>query len=333
MAVNCLIFFMIEINVFVLLWQRLDGGMFIMIWAYLIHLGYNMWAEEDGLFNTEYTKAKSVLRLDKSLWDDIIKKLYENDFNTLIIDLGEGIKYQSHPELAVEGSWSIDELKKELVKIRSMGINPIPKLNFSACHDEWLGIYSRMVSTPKYYEVCSDLINEVIDIFDNPEYFHLGMDEETYEHQKDYNYAVVRNPKLWWHDLKFLIDTVEKNNVTAWIWSDVIWHYPDEFLKEMPKTVVQNNWYYEKDFNSGITAVDAYDKLAKNGFKQIPTASNWSCCESFINTVKYFKDNHNDENLLGFMQTAWKPTIEERRYRHFDAIELAGQGKKYWEKE
>lgn len=38
-----------------------------MIWAYLIHLGYNMWAEEDGLFNTEYAKAKSVLRCDKSI--------------------------------------------------------------------------------------------------------------------------------------------------------------------------------------------------------------------------------------------------------------------------
>jgi len=35
--------------------------------------------------------------------------LYEKDVNLLLVDIGEGLKYATHPELAVEGSWSRDE--------------------------------------------------------------------------------------------------------------------------------------------------------------------------------------------------------------------------------
>ena len=66
--------------------------------------------------------------------------------------------------------------------LRALGIEPLPKLNFSTCHDAWLGPYSRMVSTPAYYDVCRDLIDEVAELFGGPRFFHLGMDEETAQH-------------------------------------------------------------------------------------------------------------------------------------------------------
>ena len=106
------------------------------------------------------------------------------------------MKYESHPELAVNGSWSREALEKEIAYAKSLGIELIPKLNFSACHDIWLGEYSRMLSTRVYYQVCADLIAEVCDIF-KPRFFHLGMDEETEEHQRNYDYCVIRNHDLW----------------------------------------------------------------------------------------------------------------------------------------
>ncbi len=62
-----------------------------------------------------------------------------------------------------------------------MGIEPIPKLNFSAAHDAWLKDYSRMVSTLGYYEVCRNPDPGVRLLFDT-RFFHLGMDEETHAH-------------------------------------------------------------------------------------------------------------------------------------------------------
>ena len=37
-----------------------------------------------------------------------------------------------------------------------------------------------------------DLIAEVSELFDGPRFFHIGMDEETFQHQRMYHYVVVR---------------------------------------------------------------------------------------------------------------------------------------------
>ena len=85
--------------------------------------------------------------MDEALWNDAISAMAKAKVNTVVIDLG--------------GAWTPHRLKSELSKIRTMGIQPIPKLNFSAGHDTWMKEYSRMVSTDTYYRVCADLIREV----------------------------------------------------------------------------------------------------------------------------------------------------------------------------
>ncbi|MDI6828271.1 MAG: hypothetical protein QME62_07300 [Armatimonadota bacterium] len=212
------------------------------IWAYLIHLGFNFWADREAPeWNLPHITARPYMRFDRELWEQLIPKFLEAGINTLVIDLGEGVKYESHPELAAKDAWTIKELKNELERLRSLGIEPIPKMNFSACHDVWLGPYARMLSTDTYYAVCRDLIQEAIDIFDKPRFFHLGMDEETAAHQTMYDYAVIRQHDLWWHDFLFFVQQVEKNGVRAWIWSDYVWVHPDRFWEKMPKSVLQSN--------------------------------------------------------------------------------------------
>ncbi len=301
-----------------------------MIWGYLIHLGYNMW-EDHGPEHRVHPDERidypprTRLRCKEEVWDFLIEKLPDYGINLLVIDIGEGIKYESHPELAIEGSWSVEKFKNKLKRIRELGIEPIPKLNFSTAHDVWLGKYSRMVSTDIYYNVCSDLIGEVIDIFDKPRFFHLGMDEETYAHQQYLLYAVVRHSDLWWHDLYFFVNEVEKRGVKAWVWSDYIWHHKEEFLSKMPRTVIQSNWYYGIDFdlsNEKISRyISAYIELEEGGFKQIPTGSNHSYFENFEKTVEFCKKNISSENLLGFLQTIWRPTVKEWLENHIKGME------------
>src|SRR5688500_5984727 len=95
-----------------------------------------------------YNPAKPYLRFDDALWNDLLAAMKKARLNMVVIDLGDGVKYSSHPEIAVEGAWSAARLKEEIKKLRGMGLEPIPKLNFSTCHDQWLGPYARMVSTP-----------------------------------------------------------------------------------------------------------------------------------------------------------------------------------------
>jgi hypothetical protein len=78
--------------------------------------------------------------------------------NMVVIDVGDAIEYASHPEISVKNAWSSTRLGEELARLRSLGLEPIPKLNFSTAHDQWLHDYSRMVSTPVYYKVCAEVI-------------------------------------------------------------------------------------------------------------------------------------------------------------------------------
>src|SRR5690606_2971000 len=135
------------------------------IWAALLHLSFNMW-EEYISPHRPFRGYRPDLRLSKPLWDDALIEMARSGINMVVIDLGDAVRYNSHPEIAVNGAWSTDELKKELAKIRSLGMEPIPKLNFSAGHDTWMGEYSRMVSTQPYYDCCKNLIDEVCVLFD-----------------------------------------------------------------------------------------------------------------------------------------------------------------------
>lgn len=288
-----------------------------LIWANLLHLGRNMWGDT----NRAYTPPAKKFDCDISLWNELTKKMADSGLNMIVIDLGEAVLYQSHPELAVDGAWTVKQLRQELQRLRGIGLEPIPKLNFSACHDFWLGEYARMLSTKKYYDVCRDLIQEVCEIFDKPRFFHLGYDEENYGNQKTYDYVVIRQGELWWNDFLFFVKTVEKEQVRPWIWSDYYWHHPEEFMKRMPKSVLQSNWYYGDKFGLDIPRVKAYVDFEKAGFDQIPTGSNWSNDVNFKMTVDFCRKNISKEHLLGFLQTPWHFTFPKDRDYHLRAIE------------
>lgn len=309
-----------------------QGANAMPFWGYLAHLSFNMWGDREAPeLKAEYWSGQPYLRFDDGLWNDLLKKMQAEGVNLVVIDVGDGVQYESHPEIAVKNAWSRDRLREELAKMRALGLEPIPKLNFSATHDYWLGPYARKVSSDEYYAVCRDLIAEVIKLFDKPRLFHLGMDEETAEHQKEMAYAVIRQHELWWHDMLFYIEQVEKGGARPWIWSDYFWHHPELFLEKMPKSVLQSNWYYGEKFEDKIDYVKAYLELEKNGYDQAPTGSNWSVDTNFEGTVEFCAKHISPGHLKGFLQTSWKPTLEACRERHFKAIEQVGRARKWYE--
>jgi len=277
-----------------------------------------MWGDTERA----YTPPTDKFSCHVPLWNELTEEMVRSGLNLIVIDLGEAVRYESHPELAIEGAWSVEQLREELARLRGLGLEPIPKLNFSTCHDYWLGDYARMVSTPKYYEVCADLIKEVSAIFDKPRFFHLGYDEENYGVQSTYDYVVIRQGELWWHDFLFFVSNVEKAGVRPWIWSDYYWHHPEEFLNRMPKSVVQSNWYYGEKFDTDeVKAVPAYHDLDQAGFDQIPCGSNWSCDTNFKGTVDFCREQIAPERLLGFLMAPWRFTVEEDRESLFKSIQ------------
>lgn len=306
-----------------------------MIWAYLIHLSDNMWG--DTPVSAAEQPFHSQLHVDDAVWRQVIDFLPAQGFNTVLVDLGNAVVYDSHPEISAEGAWSKDKLKRELDHMRAIGLTPIPKLNFSAGHDAWLGVYSRMVATPQYYQVCEDLIKEVAELFGYPALFHLGMDEENAEMQRNYAFCCIRQHDLWWHDLYFLFDCCQKVNARPWVWADACWSYfghQEEYLKKMPKSVLQSNWWYkklvrEKDGSISDFRYQGYLALEQAGFDQVPTVSVvWGCHENAQQTMELAKTTFAQERTKGFMTAPWRMTYTENLYALLNDAYQFGLGKK-----
>lgn len=311
-----------------------------LIWVYLIHLSKHLWDDAcsapRGLYlDSDYTEANDT---DVEVWDEVMQDLKKFQFNTLLIDVGDALQYETHPEVSAPDAWSKDFLKQKLAEIRTLGIEPIPKLNFSACHDTWLKQYGRMVSTPVYYAVCADLIREVCEVFGYPRLFHLGFDEESYEYQRINDIAVIRHEEMWGHDLNFLCRECEKHGARPWIWSDYIWHHKKFFEEKMSRSVLQSNWYYGRFFNPGdpkasqeaMNTVECYELLDKLGFEQIPTCSTYSYKRNSEQTVAFGRHRLDPARVKGYMTASWLHVKKEERYGLLRDAEKLYYARKKW---
>lgn len=313
-----------------------------MIRALFAMLGDNMWYQE-----------KPSLTFQDEAWEKMVDAAVENEFNAIVLDLGEGIEYKSHPELTHPGAWSYERVRKEVKDLKEKGIALIPKLNFSACHHLWLGEYRKMLTMPKYYEVCKDLINEVYELFDHPEYIHLGMDEEgDPQFFECMELVSFRRGELLWNDLKFLCDCVHEVGATPWIWGDIPLSYPEEFKKRFaPGSVVLQPWHYrafrKENFTPIATMADSYIEfykgtgyiyieedpvwtkvvehsipLANAGYDIVPCASAIWYKNNPEELVEFFMKNKTNEHMAGFMIASWRFTRMESVDENIENIVL-----------
>ena len=306
------------------------------IWAALLHFGINMWCDQPVKAYKDYSpedlamlSAADHLRFDEDVWQRVTGRMAEVGMNMIVIDVGEGLQLKSHPELAVKGSWTIDRFRAELGRLRKMGLEPIPKLNFSSAHDIWLKDYSRMLSTPEYYRVCEDVIAEVVEIFDRPRFFHLGYDEENWKCQRFCAYAVVRQGDQWWNDFLKISGFAEKHGMRPWIWSDYAWDHEEEFMRRMPRSVLQSNWYYGTHFEASKNAhrvirCKTFGRLSDAGFDEIPCGSNYESDDNFGALVAYCGKTVAPERLKGFLMAPWFFTVPSKEKKLLDAIDQVG---------
>ena len=292
--------------------------------AYLIHLGSNMWKKKDspvrGIRHEEDSTYKHTMYCDKNVWTKVVDFLAECNFNTLIIDIGEGVRLDSHPELAIPGAWSKEELKAELARLRAMGITPIPKFNFSCGHNAWMQDYGYMVGTKVYYDLCRDIIEETIELFDTPPYFHLGLEEEDYGSQVSLPIAVVRSPEKKTEDSLELFEICRAHGVRPWIWADFeSYGGAEKFAQKVPKDVVISTWYYgiirdgapKEKLPRGVLMIN---QAAELGYDIVPTSSTWSWHLNSKDTMMYCRDHVDMSRVMGFMTAPWLLTTEKKYY-------------------
>ena len=315
------------------------------IWGDLLHLGMNMWCDWENPVPMSYGKEETVIRwpsdkvrADLTVWRDWTDAMVREKLNMAVIDIGETLVYPSHPELAAKGAFTPERMQKELDRLRGLGIEPIPKLNFSAGHNRWLNDYRRMMGTDEYRKVCAELIDDVCAVFGHPRLFHIGYDEETAGHQSRFQYVVVRQGEVWWRDFLSVVEAVEKNGARAWCFSDMSWRHLDEFLKRMPKSVVQCPWAYRAN-KEHPEYVQTVESMLEAGYDMIPDVGTFTAkAQDAISTSegeqlfeRFTKRDYPEKQLLGFLLCSWARPIPYHRMKGLKSIAYLGEFKRRWE--
>lgn len=310
------------------------------IWAVFMMLSYSQW-----------TPKKDHLYFDDNYWDEFLEKCHDTGINMIVLDVGDGVKYESHPEISLKDAWSRERVHSEVEKCKKLGIELIPKLNFSTGHSYWMSDYRRMTSTKPYYDFCSDVIKEIYEIFDGPRFIHLGLDEESYITSRVSDYVIYRQGQLLIDDIRFLITETNKTGALACMWHDPITEDVEAFTKAVgPDEVVIFPWWYwaytnERPYklitdvedmyaNRGITCEQDVPirvnflknilPLMEKGYKYIPTPSNFYGVEDNTDiTVEYFKNGSpSDEQILGFMTAPWLTTTPQHKEATWESLDL-----------
>lgn len=317
------------------------------IWCYLFHLCQSMWPSADPHSRMQLPRTPQQIHENcevtkftdkhKPLVYQMLEYLPSQGFNTVLIDVGNGVKFESHPEICMKEALEKDEVKKLCDDIRKLGMTPIPKLNFSNGHNAWLREVAMSQGTDYYFTATADLIREVAELFGWPEYFHLGLDEEDPAVLGAYGYRRLRSGPIWWRDAYRLFDVCEQVNARPWIWGDVYWHRPQEFKDRMPKSVLISNWFYgmdvQKDRNGRYEQklVQAYIDLNELGYDQVPTGSGWECRQNYDFTFQLSKNELDPALFKGVMAAPWG--YNEGTHQHVmmqDALSFGLAKKKYF---
>lgn len=315
------------------------------LWGILVHLSMDMWVGEQ---NNQPLSAS----FDENYWKEIIDETAKAGMNAIILDVGNGVRYDSHPEIAKEDAFSPAWVHEQVALCREKGIALIPKLNFSATHDIWLGEYARMISTSIYYKVVKDLIEESYEMFEHPAYIHLGMDEEDNKHQKTRDYVSFRQGALYMHDLRYLVDCVKNTGAMPWIWTCPLFDMTEAFMEEFkPDEMVLSPWYYNAFRREHWTPIESrqeyvtyynegdYAKmnirfveedpflvnfrakalpLMEKGYLYIPCASVFNRCDwNTVDLMEYFRDNGIDRQILGYVTAPWISTMPTEKNKMF----------------
>lgn len=319
------------------------GGRFI--WGDLLHLGMNMWCDWENPAPMSYGWEETVIRwpsdkvrADMSVWRDWTDAMAREKLNMAVIDIGEALVYPSHPELAAKGAFTPKKMREELDRLRGMGIEPIPKLNFSAGHNAWMKEYRRMMGTDEYRKVCADVIADVCEIFGRPRFFHIGYDEETAGHQGRFQYVVVRQGEAWWTDFLSIVEGVERCGARAWCFSDMSWRHLDQFLERMPKSVVQCPWNYKANAEHP-EYVQSVESMLEAGYDMIPDVGTFSAkSQDAIGTLegrnlieRFSRNDYPRKQLLGFLLCSWARPVPYHREKGLKSIAYFGDMKRRFE--
>ncbi|MCC7341779.1 MAG: family 20 glycosylhydrolase [Bryobacterales bacterium] len=268
-------------------------------------------------------------------------------YNAIVLEPWASLKSASHPETAYEHTYTPEQIRPLIHLGKALQMEMIPMLNSwghasgmrgnSAQHvvldrfpqfkplyeeDGW----SFCLTNPAIYGQLFDRYGELLALFENPKYFHLGLDE-AWGHRglMESNLCRGENPRatLTAH-LKKIVGYFSERNIQVFMWHDMFIQRDHPtlgrlspansippfnshlVLEELPKNVIMAAWNY-----SATTEWPVMQYFQEKGFPVV--ACPWKVRKNAVQMV----DTSKKLGIMGMMQTTWDsldvtlPTVGE----------------------
>ena len=254
-----------------------------------------------------------ALDFDREVWNNIVDKCVECGYDAIVLDVSDGMKYKSHPEIADPDAWTREEMTAEIHRLRDMGLKLYPKVNFSGMHDYWIKDYRKIRATDEYRAFCKDIIEELYEVFEAPRYIHLGLDEEFPDRADELGF---RTGDTLFNDYKFLINVVKDLGSTPMMWASTCMHTPGEWEKHIPEDVIfAAGHYYEFEKEKWTKIADQAPWVQKYYWGGMFERRNLykKYLERYGNTkIEYVEQDETVQMYMDFLEY-----ISERNYKFY----------------
>jgi len=269
-----------------------------------------------------------VLRkLELSSAYDLVKKAKLYGYNTIVIQLTDGVSLDSAPWGESNDSWSKEQFVEFTDFVSSMGLQIIPEIKLFSHQEKFLKnnfpefLYNARTYNPEaeglYDEVVFPLIDELIEIM-NPQMIHIGHDEVAGHNEKSSKKWLKKGEKiapadLFLKDILIINEYLISKEVDVAIWGDMLiaenefkemfpqhLHgnkegYGSTLRKNIPKNIVIFDWqYYAKGHNFSSTKT-----FLDEGF--VVLGATWKNQKVIDNFTEFSANN----NASGMVSTTW----------------------------
>ncbi|MBN2642002.1 MAG: family 20 glycosylhydrolase [Victivallales bacterium] len=288
-------------------------------------------------------KDQPILKIRGVHWDmkgyqpklEVLKEelriLSRYKVNMVLLELEDKFRYQSVPEVAVENAYTAEELKTVSEYAKALFITVIPKVQCLAHVDYLLKhkAYAHLRENNHPYQYCArnkeafklwtKMVDEIMEIFPDSPYFHVGADESTHLAECDECKKYSRAENFIYCVGKSIAYIKEKGMIPV-IWDDIIRNKHGNIDEED----IEKTWILAKDAvimywaygYGGMNNVFPYMSKYLNKNMKVWGASGFSGCgpswiqnvppaaERMININAWTKSSI-EHGLEGFFNTGW----------------------------
>ncbi|MBN1807929.1 MAG: hypothetical protein JW909_02595 [Planctomycetes bacterium] len=253
---------------------------------------------------------------------EIVEAMAGTGMNVLVVDLADGVEYGTHPEMKRHYSVAMEKLETVAARAESLGIDVVPKLNFSKSgrnlHDMWMRPHwdhtSWLKNLDEYYGVAGDLIGETVEALKPREFFHIGMDEDHY-----------RSLEQYVETIETLRKQVGAHGLRTVIWNDSCHHEKTKIAQvhadkcraaeeRLSKDIVQILWAYN------AAHPDVVKRVAERGFEV------WGAPGGTPDQTEAWRAALQAHGGTGMLMTRWIKCSGRTRGEMLDLINTCGPG-------